>query len=222
MNVADFSTRADAIIALGEQVLPTWRTTQYGHEYDNTLYASFRAAGMSFLANTFGTDHPYYREFEKHSADAYTTTLKSSIGVLKAARDEVAGGWAVSTRGLVSAEIFADFLEMAEHLLEQGYKDPAAVMIGSVLEEHCRKLAQKHGVPLEVPDKNGNPVPKKAEVINADLQKAGVYNLLQQKSVTAWLDLRNKAAHGKYAEYSEDHVQLMLAGLRVFLNSHPL
>jgi hypothetical protein len=30
-------------------------------------------------------------------------------------------------KGLITAEVFADFIEMAEHLLETGYKDPAAV-----------------------------------------------------------------------------------------------
>jgi len=222
MNLIDFAVRADAIVGMGERVLPTYRTTAYGYEYDSSLYAAFRAAGLSFLENTFGAAHPYYREFERHTADAYTTSMNAGIGVLRAAREEVTGGWAVSTRGLVSVEIFADFLEMAEHVLTQGYKDPAAVVLGSVLEEHLRKLAQKNGIPIEVPAKNGLLVPKKADVLNADIQKAGVYNLLQQKSVTAWLDLRNKAAHGKYVEYSVEQVQLMLAGLQVFLLSHPL
>lgn len=222
VNLADFAARADGVVEMGERVLPTYRTTEFGYEYDSALYAAFRASGLSFLENTFGTSHPYCREFERHTAEAYTMNIKAGMGVLRAAREEVTGGWAVTARGLVSAEIFADFLEMADHLLTQGYKDPAAVVLGSVLEEHIRKLAQKNSIPIEVPDKNGVLVPKKAEVLNADLHKAGVYNLLQQKSVTAWLDLRNKAAHGKYAEYSVEQVQLMLAGLQVFLPAHPL
>jgi len=222
MNLADFAKRVDAITQMGERVLPTFRTTEYGYEYDSTLYAAFRSAGLSFLENTFGANHPYYREFERHTTEAYTTCLKSGLGVLKAAQDEVAGGWAVTVRGLVSAEIFADFVEMADHLLVEGYKDPAAVLLGSVLEEHLRKLAVKHGVPVDSIDKSGRKIPKKADTLNADLQKVGVYNLLQQKSVTAWLDLRNKAAHGKYAEYSADQVKLMLAGLQVFLTSHSI
>ncbi len=36
---------------------------------------------------------------------------------------------------LLQADIFANFLEMSEHLLKEGYKDPAAVIIGSVLED---------------------------------------------------------------------------------------
>jgi len=33
---------------------------------------------------------------------------------------------------------------MAEHLLDEGNKAAAAVLIGGVLEEHLRKLATKH------------------------------------------------------------------------------
>ncbi|MFZ0592306.1 MAG: hypothetical protein WAM39_17735, partial [Bryobacteraceae bacterium] len=95
---------------------------------------------------------------------------------------------------LVHADVFSDFLEMADHLLEQGYKDAAAVIVGSVLEEHLRKLCQKHGLGTTI----NSGAPKKADLINADLAGAMVYPKLDQKNVTAWLDVRNKAAHGKY------------------------
>jgi len=39
-------------------------------------------------------------------------------------------------------------------------------------------------------------------MMNADLAKVKVYGILEQKNVTAWLDLRNRAAHGKYLEFS--------------------
>jgi hypothetical protein len=62
--------------------------------------------------------------------------IQVGIGILTAARNEIAGGWLFTTKGLVSAELFSDFLDMASHLLAEKYKDPAAVMAGSVLEEH--------------------------------------------------------------------------------------
>ena len=33
---------------------------------------------------------------------------------------------------------------------------------------------------------------------------------------TAWLDLRNKAAHAQYGEYNHDQVQNLLIGVREF------
>ena len=49
---------------------------------------------------------------------------------------------------LAQAEVFADFLDMAEHLLGEGYKDAAAVILGAVLEDTLRKLADAYGVPV--------------------------------------------------------------------------
>jgi hypothetical protein len=58
--------------------------------------------------------------------------------------------------------------------------------------------------------------------LNADLAKAGKYDKGDQKQVTAWLDLRNKAAHGKYTEYTKERVDLMLDGVRNFVSRvHP-
>jgi hypothetical protein len=58
------------------------------------------------------------------------------------------------------------------------YKDAAAVIAGSTLEEHLRKLAQKNGVAIEKADG----APKKADALNADLAGAGAYNKLEQRA----------------------------------------
>lgn len=124
-------------------------------------------------------------------------TLRGRIGSLRALRRDYDEGYLSSVQGLVRAELFADFLEMAEHLLEQGYKDPAAVLVGGVLEEHLRALCSVRSISTSVAGR-----PKKADAVNNDLAAAGAYNKLDQKSVTAWLDLRNKAAHGDYGQYT--------------------
>ena len=105
---------------------------------------------------------------------------------------------------------------MSTHLLDEGYKDAAAVMIGSVLEEHLRQLCRKHSIDVEIIASSGK-APKKADAMNADLAKQSVYNKLDQKNVTAWLDLRNKAAHGKYSEYTKEQVSIMLQGISDFM-----
>jgi len=176
-----------------------------------------RASSLSFLATTFGTSHTYYVEFQKKAENSSDYNGKYALGILKAARDEIKGGWLETTKGLISAEVFSDFLEMAEHLLEEQYKDPAAVMIGSVLEEHLRQLCASVGVSTTFVDSKGNTRPKKADALNAELAKAGKYNAIDQKLVTAWLGLRNKAAHGKYSEYAKDQVENMLSGVQTFV-----
>lgn len=117
---------------------------------------------------------------------------------------------------LVRADLFADFLDMAGELLAKNYRDAGAVLIGSVLEEHLRKLAALRGVPTAF----GTGY-KKADVINADLVKAGAYNNLEQKSVTAWLGLRNDAAHGNYGNYDQRQVEALARDVRAFMTRHP-
>lgn len=138
-------------------------------------------------------------------------------GLLRALRNDYEAGYLQSVVELVHADIFADFLDMADYLLEQHYKDPAAVVAGSVLEEHLRKLCDKHGVLVDKLDGS----PKKADGLNSELTAAGAYSKLDQKNVTAWLDLRNKAAHGQYSEYKHEQVTLMLQGVRDFASRCP-
>ena len=177
----------------------------------------FRAASLSFIKNLYGETHPYFKDFnERVKEHAYFET-ENGINILAAIRNEVDNDWLVSIKQMVSAEIFSDFFEMSKYLLDQKYKDPAAVMIGSVLEEHLRLLCRNHSVPIDFQNNSGGTVPKKADTLNADLVKAGVYGILEQKNVTAWLDLRNRAAHGKYSEYTQEQVELMYQGVLNFL-----
>ena len=137
--------------------------------------------------------------------------LINMVGVLRALRREYDEGYLTTVKGLVRAEVFADFLGMAEHLLEQDYKDPAAVLVGGVLEEHLRGLCADRSIPTETSGR-----PKKADAMNAALFRASAYNKLDQKNVTAWLDLRNKAAHGSYDQYTQEQVRMMFFGVTEF------
>ena len=46
--------------------------------------------------------------------------------------------------------------------------------------------------------------------MNADLAKAGQYNSLVQKRITALAAIRNSAAHGNSAEFDDRDVQSMI------------
>ena len=105
---------------------------------------------------------------------------------------------------------------MSKHLVLSGYKDAAAVMAGSTLEAHLRQIANKFSVQVEVSDR-----PKKADAINSDLAKISAYNKLDQKNVTAWLGLRNQAAHGNYNEYDKQQVNLLISSVRDFITRNP-
>lgn len=211
MKTEDIKKRVDELITTAEQVLNT-KLVSYEQFYE------FRVATLSFLRNTFGTDHTFYVEFNENVTVAYPyDNTEVGRGILKAVKQEIDGGWLFTVKGLISAEIFSDFLEMAEYLLKEGYKDPAAVMTGSVLEEHIRQLCLRNSIPIET-IKDGKPNPKKADSMNSELASASVYNKLDQKNITAWLDLRNKAAHGLYLEYTKEQVEIMYLGVTNFIS----
>jgi len=137
-------------------------------------------------------------------------------GILKSLRDVYDRGYLQTIQELVHADVFSDFLVMAEYLLTEEYKDPAAILTGGVLEAHLRKLCVKHGINVTDPTSGK---PRMGGAMNDDLAKVA-YDKLEQKGVTFWLDLRNKAAHGHYGEYDASQVQLMIQGVQGFLARH--
>ena len=82
--------------------------------------------------------------------------MLSGIEILKSIKAEIQNGWFQSYKGIISSEIFSDFLEMASHLLDNGYKDASAVMIGGVLEEHLRQLCVTNGINTNIEKKRYN------------------------------------------------------------------
>ena len=210
-------SRVDELIQKGATVLGTEYEGFNKRKYvDLVHFYEFKSASQSFVLKLFGKAHPYYIGFSEKVVDAQPSTTKRGIGMLQAVRGEIEQGWLSTTKGLISANIFGSFLEMAEHLLEEEYKDPAAVLIGSALEQHLKSLCEANDIEITV-IRNERLVQKKADVINADLVKGGLYTKLDQKSVTYWLGIRNNAAHGNFTEYNKEQVSLMLSGVSEFI-----
>jgi len=136
-------------------------------------------------------------------------------GLLRSMRHEISNGLITDINQLLRADIFADFLEMAEHLLDEKYKDASAVIIGSVLEDTLRKLAAANNIPIL---KDGKHLT--IEPLNTALAAAGIYNKLFQKQITSWADLRNKAAHGQYDQYDYNQVRMMLLFTQDFASNY--
>jgi hypothetical protein len=205
------------LLVKGQNITQNYLGERYERYAPRILFSEFKTGSLSFISNVFGTDSDYYQQFKAATKGSFYYDIESAIGILNAIKTEIESGWLISFKKLVEADVFCDFLEMAEYLLKEKYKDPAAVMIGSVLEEHLRSLCLENSIPVFDESKEKQ-IPKKASRLNDDLAKNGVYNKLIQKSVTSWLDLRNNAAHGKYEEYNIDQVKLMYQGVSQFLS----
>lgn len=215
----EFLDRVDFAIAKGKTALSK-KEYSSGNDYIPAYYfTAFMSSGMSVLVAILDETHPYVAQFSEKACPSMfnISSVEAGISILENLKEEIENGWLTSLKQLITAEIFSNFLEMAEHLLENNYKDAAAVMIGSVLEEHLRQLCSTYDVEITV-QKGADTIPLKADQLNADLKKQGVYTTLEQKNVTAWLDLRNKAAHGKYSQYTIEQVKVMYLGVLNFVS----
>jgi len=208
--------RLDQLIELGERVLSTRHPPPPGiisEDYvnDDPFY-QWKAGSLSFLNNVFGENSTHFQGFQESCKYAsYSEALKGQ-SILKAAKEDLEGGYLKKLDTLVSADIFTDFLEMAEHLVEQGYKDPAASLIGGVLENGLKRIARNHNITVKSNEDIG--------ALNSKLAAAQIYNRLMQKRVQVWNDIRNNADHGNFSEYTLDLVEEMLRGVRDFLGQN--
>ena len=167
-----------------------------------------------------GENSSYYEGFREVSQYELLVTGKYTAvqmiaaieGILIALRDDLEQGLLGETEDLVRAEVFTGFLEMAQHLLETEYKDPAAVLVGTVLENGLKKIAEKKGIQFNDNDGIG--------ALNKGLANAKVYTRLKQQQVQAWAAIRNSAAHGSPKDYSATDVKYMLDGVQNFLDEH--
>jgi uncharacterized protein (UPF0332 family) len=168
---------------------------------------------LNLLATVFQRDSEHYQKLKSLDENVFlVTNFQKAVGVLKAAKNDYENDYLFDTRTLIEAEVFDEFLEQAEELFKKGYYQASAVIAGCVLEDGLRKLCQHNNITL----------PAKATIdpMNVELAKAGIYNKLIQKKITALADLRNKAAHGEWTEFTEKDVEDMIRDVRRFMEDY--
>lgn len=169
-------------------------------EIEGNGVLEWKVKAKNLLSKACGQESEHYTEFVKNEETGiygtYLATLERLRAIFLAAKEDYEGGYLQSTRSLVQAELFDTELEQAMELLGSGYRAAAAVIAGVVLETSLRELCDREGIGHGKLDK-----------MNADLAKAGVYNKLQQKRITALADIRNSAAHGKLEDFSDRDVE---------------
>ncbi|MCD4691424.1 MAG: DUF4145 domain-containing protein [Calditrichales bacterium] len=180
---------------------------------DNELFTGWKVKVKNLLVTSCGEESQHFIAFEKGETRG---TMESNYSIMKrlgaiflAAKEDFEGGYLSSLKRLVQAEVFDSEIEQAKELLNSGYKLASAVIAGVVLETTLRDLCDTNSIP------HG-----KLDAMNAQLAKAGVYNKLQQKRITAIADIRNSAAHGKLDEFTGSDVENMIWNVEGFLLSY--
>ncbi|MGC2457044.1 MAG: hypothetical protein WA435_03505 [Gallionellaceae bacterium] len=211
----------DELIAVGEKLCTDASTAQsdLGNDRIQELL-SMTARGGQLITRLYGNNSQYFEMFQASTRIPAFSTMHSNyyshvsklVGLFKGIQHDINAGMLSNIRSLVQAEIFADFLDMAEHLLGEGYKDASAVLLGAVLEDSLRKIADANGVPTA--GSKGQPLT--LDPLNVALVKKEVYGPLVQKQITSWANLRNDAAHGHFTNYDAAQVKQMLFFVQKF------
>lgn len=166
---------------------------------------------LNLFQRVFSEKSVHFQKFELYtrSVAEFESSFQIIRGIFKAAKEDYEGGYLFNITALVKAEVLSDSLEQATVLLDSGYKDPACVLAGISMEITLKELCNRYGI------SHG-----KADKMNVELCKAGEYNMAKQKQITAWAELRNKAAHGDWSSYNEADVRDFIQGVSRFMADH--
>jgi len=207
--------RLDDLIKAGESLLET----KYEHHVESEGWVDFVDNGQfiqwwtscSTLLSILPDDYIYASEYTEHCCNYRYDSVELGLGILRAAKEDIESGVLHKVVDIVSAEIFDDFLDMAEYLLENKYKDPAASLIGAVLENELRRMCRGNDIPVKSDDNIGS--------LNQKLFQKPVYGKPQMRQISIWQAIRDSADHGKFEDYNAESVKNMLEGVRNFLAS---
>lgn len=175
-------------------------------------FAAWRAQATHLLASWLPVSHSYIALFTEAATpekqnDPAVDHRDAGVGVLQGLRLDVEAGYLTGLRQLVVAEVFSDFLDMADHLDTQGYSHPAASLAGAVLEDALRRAVTDAG------RKPGKNLESLAEVA----LHAEIFGPTTYKQIKVWIDLRNDADHGNFGSVSRDQVSSFVRDLPGFL-----
>ncbi len=179
-------------------------------------YLRFRTESLNLIKRTCGEESEHYQQLRR-LAEGKDTSGNSyyyhqCYGVLEAAYRDFSEDFLFDIRAMVRADLLGSFIEQAEILLNEGYYVSAASLAGAVLEDTLRKMCDQQNI--SYPEKT------KIDVLNTCLAKAGVYNKLTQKEITAKADIRNNADHGKFDQFTESDVKDMVIWVRRFISEY--
>ena len=180
-----------------------------GFWVDHPGYVKWSLSCLNVVEQVAGKDSQYYQTMIKNAKGGHHEYFVPFRAALQAVRDDYANGWLGDLKAFVAAEVFSDFLDMAEYLHSEGYHIPAASIAGAVLEDCLRRLHLKHVGPWQ----GDSSIAK----LNTGLYTEGFYSNTQQQQVLAWGAIRNDADHGHFDRVDPNQVRLMIQGIRDFV-----
>jgi hypothetical protein len=192
--------------------------------------AWFEAANLalSVLHDTVGGSHPLMPAIRDalNKAD-----YARAVAVARAVITLHDGGGLTSPRLAIAHELEADLLEIAQQQVQRAegaseaseteiktvHLGIAAFLAGAALEDGLRRLCDAHGLAY---DAQRTSLSKLQAVLYQPSSSIAVITASDNKQITSWGDVRNKADHGKLSQLTHSEVLSMVIGVRGFLDRH--
>jgi len=189
--------------------------------------AWFEAANLalSVLHDTVGGSHPLMSGVRDALSKA---DYQRAVAAARAVITLYDGGGLTSPRLAIAHELEGDLLEIAQQQVQraEAATEPevktvhlgiAAFLAGAALEDGLRRLCDAHGLAY---DAQRTSVAKLLAVLYQPSSGIAVITASDNKQITAWGDVRNKADHGKLSQLTHSEVLATVIGVRGFLDRH--
>ncbi len=215
MNIDVIRDRLARLSELGSDLLETRYKSDVSHQefVDAGAFREWRVGCVAFLREALGIDSPYTKEFEFNCDSPYLSAVARGQAVLRAAREYIDFGPVARVEELVAAEIFTDLLGIAERLLREQHVSAAVVLTCSVLEDVMRRSARHRKIAIR---ENVDDLSE----LNAKMSAAGVYGTGLKTRIDEWAAMRARAETGQLTTEMRTAADMLLRGVRDFVNDH--
>ena len=196
-----------------------------GDEQGTTQYFEAASLAQTVLHDTVGGSHPLMAAiqsaFEKGD---WSRAVAASRGVVTLYEQ----GGLTSPRLAIAHEIEGDLLDIAQSQLQAAETNQvpehkqlqlaiAAFLAGASLEDALRRLCAARGISF---DAQRTSIAKLQAALFQPSKQIEVISSSENKQITAWGDVRNKADHGKFGDITYAEVLSMVVGVRAFIDRH--
>jgi hypothetical protein len=204
------AARLRELIEEGVRIAALDKITRSGlHEMgDGVALHAWLVNAENILHSVFGETSVHFEHFKMvKRVRPDGSEVRKMAGVLAGALSDLEGGFLTGQEHLIAGEIFDSLIQQARHLAQNGFKDPAAVLVRVVLEDTLRRLSRENGL-----DEGAKPA-----ALNDGLYRNSQLTKVRWRQVQTWLDIGNAAAHGQFESFTHDEVIRMVGDVESFV-----
>lgn len=184
---------------------------QYSNSAASSAGVGWVTAGVHILEQACADPRSVYRrQAEEIRARGNTPSAAEELGaVLARLKADIQAGLLGDLEDRVTGETYDDLLDHAQVYVDEGRKDPAAVLAGVVIEDTIRRICRIHS--LEKTDLE--------QCINA-LTSNHILTKLEGKEAKTAAGLRNHAVHSQWDAFKADQIPPVIQLAQRLIREH--